>query len=274
MNALIEIGVNLGHRQFAHDRDQVLARARAAGVRHQVVTGTSVAGSRAALALARAHPDLSSTAGVHPHDAKSFDSGTLAVLRELAAARADGDRRLVVAIGECGLDYDRDFSPRDVQRRAFAAQLGLAVELGLPVFLHERAAHQDFAAILAEHRPSLAGAVVHCFTGGPAELERYLELDCHVGVTGWIADERRGTELRSAAPRVPPDRLMLETDAPFLLPKGAPKSAGRRNEPAFLPLVLAAVARVTGRDERSVAKETTQTARKFFGLTESAAGAP
>lgn len=266
MNELIEIGVNLTHRQFARDREAVLTRARAAGVVHQILTGTSVPGSRAALDLARAHADLSATAGVHPHDARSFDREAPATLRELAAVRDLAGRRVVVAIGECGLDYDRDFSPRDAQRRAFAAQLGLAAELGLPVFLHERAAHDDFVSILREHRPALGGAVVHCFTGDEAELERHLALDCHIGITGWISDERRGGALRRAAPRIPPDRLMLETDAPFLLPRGAPRSAGRRNEPAFLPLVVAAVAAVTGRSESAVAESSTATARRFFRL--------
>lgn len=266
MTALVEIGVNLTHRQFARDRDAVLARARAAGVVHQILTGTSVPGSRAAVDLARAHADLSATAGVHPHDARSFDRDAAAALRELSAVRDGVGRRVVVAIGECGLDYDRDFSPRDAQRRAFAAQLELAAELGLPVFLHERAAHSDFVSILREHRPALAGAVVHCFTGDETELERHLELDCHIGITGWISDERRGDALRRAAPRIPPERLMLETDAPFLLPRGAPRSAGRRNEPAFLPVVLAAVARVTGRSEGAVAEASTATARGFFRL--------
>lgn len=265
--ALIDIGVNLTHRQFAEDRALVIERARAAGVVQQVVTGTSVAASRAALLLARDHVgELWATAGIHPHNASAYDASALASLRALLAERGPQNEALVVAVGECGLDYDRDFSPRDAQRRCFAAQLALAVELGKPVFLHERAAHADFLAILREHRSHLKGAVVHCFTGTPAELESYLELGCHVGVTGYLLDDRRAGELRRAVARVPLERLMLETDAPFLLPPAARKSHGRRNEPALLPLVLEGVARVTGHDRQAIARTTTENARRFFGL--------
>ena len=124
-----------------------------------------------------------------------------------------------VAVGECGLDFFRDYSPRDAQRRAFAAQLELAAEVGKPVFLHQRDAHEEFVAMLAPARASLAGGVAHCFTGGPAELDAYLELDLYIGVTGWVCDERRGAALRAAVPRIPLDRLLVETDAPYLLPR-------------------------------------------------------
>jgi len=264
---LIDIGVNLTHRQFAKDRSQVIERARAAGVVAQVVTGTSLATSRAAALLARDHVgELWATAGIHPHNASEFDAASLATLRTLLAERGLAGEHLVVAVGECGLDYDRDFSPREAQRRCFAAQLGLAAELQKPVFLHERAAHADFLAILGEHRQSLRGAVVHCFTGSPAELDGYLGLDCHIGVTGWLLDERRAGDLRRALPRVPLERLLIETDAPFLLPPQAKKSHGRRNEPALLPLVLDGVAHVMGRGRQEVARATTGNARRFFGL--------
>ena len=265
---LVDIGVNLAHRRFAPDLPAVLERAAAAGVVHLVVTGTSLAGSRAAVSLARAHPDrLTATAGIHPHSAAEFDEGSISALRDLAATARVSP---VVAIGECGLDYDRDFSPRPIQRTCFAAQLALAAELDRPVFLHQRAAHEDFVAILREYRPALRGAVVHCFTEGPAILESYLELDCHIGITGWVTDERRGHALRESAPRIPRDRLMLETDAPFLTPRGAPVDARRRNEPAFLPLVLRAVAEVTQRSPETVAAAATRTAARFFGLELSA----
>ena len=254
-----DIGVNLTHRRFAHDLPAVLARARAAGVGTLVLTGTSVGGSRAALALARGQPGLLCTAGIHPHDARSFDDGALAALRELAAAPE------VRAIGECGLDFDRDFSPRPAQERCFSAQLALAAELGLPVFLHERAAHTRFLGILAEHRPRLRAAVVHCFTGSGPELDAYLALGCHIGITGWICDERRGQHLRELVPRIPADRLMVETDAPFLTPRDLrPQPAGGRNEPALLPHVGAALARARGEPPEALAAATTRTAAAFF----------
>lgn len=259
---LVDIGVNLTHKRFRSDLDEVLARARAAGVGAMVVTGTSVAGSRAAWQLARAHPDLlTSTAGVHPHGARECDERTLAELRDLAA------RAEVRAIGECGLDYDRNFSPPDVQRRWFAAQLDLAAELGMPVFLHERAAHADFAAILRERRAALPAAVIHCFTGSGAELDAYLELDLHVGITGWICDGRRGGHLRDLVARIPVNRLMIETDAPFLTPRDLPRPPpGGRNEPSLLPHVLDRVAGSAGRSREDVARSTTATARQFFRL--------
>jgi len=259
---LIDIGVNLAHRRFDADRAQVLARARAAGVTRLVITGTSVAASQAAAALARERPgELWSTAGIHPHDARHASAEALAQLRTLAGAPE------VKAIGECGLDFDRNFSPPADQERAFEAQLELAAEVGLPVFLHERSAHERFLAILRNARPRLRGAVVHCFTGSAAERDAYLALDLHLGITGWINDDRRGLGVRQVVQGVPAERLMIETDAPFLTPHDArPRPAGGRNEPALLPLVLAAVARAVGRPAAQVAEETTRAARAFFGL--------
>ena len=257
---LVDIGVNLAHRQFGSDRDAVIRRAQEAGVRRMVVTGTSVESTRAAAALARERPGvLFATAGIHPHDASR---ATPEALTELAAlARSPG----VLSMGECGLDFDRDFSPRPAQEAAFEAQLELACSLGMPVFLHERAAHDRFLAILRRFRPRLSRAVVHCFTGGARELDAYLAEDLHVGITGWICDDRRGAGLRPLMARIPADRLMIETDAPFLTPPAA-KAAGRRNEPGFLTHVLEAVARAAGRPPSQVAAETTRTAELFFGL--------
>jgi TatD DNase family protein len=255
---IIDIGVNLTHRQFAGDHDRVVDRAIAAGVTTLILTGTSEAGSRAAQALAAARPGvLFSTAGVHPHDASRCDAGTIARLRALAALPG------VVAIGECGLDFNRDFSPRPVQEQWFDAQLGLAAELGLPVFLHERDAHARFIAILRAH--TLVDAVVHCFTGTAAELAAYLELGACIGITGWICDERRGADLRKLTAKIPLDRLMIETDAPFLAPRDIrPKIT--RNEPAYLPHILAAIAAERGEAIEVVAAATTATARRVFRL--------
>lgn len=233
-----------------------------------IITGTSAPSSRAAVTLARGYPGiLFATAGVHPHEARTLTPAALQEIRELTRFPE------VRAIGECGLDFDRDFSPRLVQEAAFAAQLEQACETGLPVFLHERAAHGRFVPILKPFRSRLSGAVVHCFTGGAPELDAYLELDLHIGITGWICDERRGMGLRSVVGRVPADRLMIETDAPFLTPPGAP-APGRRNEPAFLTRVLDAVARSTGRPPDQVAEETSRTAQLFFGLGSSAPPSP
>jgi TatD DNase family protein len=259
---LIDIGVNLTNRAFAQDRDQVIERATEAGVEAMVVTGTSVRSSALALELAKTRPGLLfATAGVHPHDAKSCDDATLGALFELAAHEA------VVAIGECGLDYNRDFSPRPVQDRWFEAQIELAAELKLPVFLHERDAHERFLEILERHRDRLVAACLHCFTGTEPELRAYLDLDLHIGITGWIADERRGRHLCDLVKLIPDDRLMIETDAPYLVPRNAGKKPkGGRNEPAFLAWVARAVADATGRTEEEVAEVTGRTARAFFRI--------
>jgi TatD DNase family protein len=265
---LIDIGSNLTHESFAADRDAVMARALEAGVRRQVVTGTDATSSSQAAALAAAHPALlSSTAGMHPHHAQSFD----APLREHLAALLRLPQ--VVAAGECGLDYYRNFSPPDAQRAAFTAQLEIAAASGKPVFLHQRDAHADFVAILKNFRRALSGGVAHCFTGGRSELEDYLALDLHIGVTGWVSDERRGAALRESVPHIPPDRLMLETDAPYLLPRDlVPRPKSRRNEPGYLPHIAAAVAHLRGETLEAVAASTTRNATRFFGLGSLSAG--
>jgi TatD DNase family protein len=261
---MIDIGANLAHDSFDPDRDAVLERARAAGVATIVVTGSSADSSRKALELARAHPGfLYATAGLHPHHAAEYSAEHEALFRELARAPE------VVALGECGLDYFRDLAPRAEQRRAFAAQLALAAELQRPMFLHQRDAHADFLPILREHRPQLVDAVVHCFTDTQAAMEDYVALDCSIGITGWICDERRGLGLREVARHIPDDRLLVETDAPYLLPRTAPKPEGaqsRRNEPAFLPYVVQALAEARGQPSAHVAQVTRSNGARFFRL--------
>jgi len=257
---IIDIGVNLMHRSFHQDREQVVERAAANNVSPLILTGTSLRNSvDAARYAGRYKGKLYSTAGVHPHDAKSCDEGTIAKLRELAAMPQ------VVAIGECGLDYNRDFSPRDVQRKWFTEQIRLALELNMPLFLHERDAFSDFTAMLKEH--AVQKAVVHCFTGNLTELKTYLNMGFYIGITGWICDERRGKHLRDLVRIIPLDRLMIETDAPFLTPRDLKeKPTDGRNEPAFLPHILQAVARCTGKTVEEVAKATTATAVEFFHI--------
>ncbi|MEE4331829.1 MAG: TatD family hydrolase [Wenzhouxiangella sp.] len=259
---LIDIGCNLTHDSFDDDRDEVIARAQAAGVAHMVVTGASEAGSVKALALARSRPDcLTATAGVHPHLASEFSADTASVLAELHKAPE------IVAVGECGLDYFRDFSPRSDQRRAFERQLELAVDCGKPVFLHQREAHADFVAILREFRASLGAAVVHCFTDSREALQDHLDLDCHIGITGWICDERRGRHLKALVRAIPADRLMLETDAPYLKPRNLrPKVKTHRNEPQWLPWIAGTVAACRDVSPDRLADQTSGCARAFFGL--------
>jgi TatD DNase family protein len=258
---LIDIGINLAHDSYAADREAVIARAHAAGVTQMLVTGSTLASSRQAIELARAHPGrLFATAGVHPHHASELDAERLAELAELT------QQPQVVAVGECGLDYFRNLAPRPAQQRAFHRQLELALRVGKPVFLHQRDAHEEFVAILREHGAHWRG-VAHCFTGNGAELECYLGLGLSIGITGWICDERRGAHLAALMPRVPAERLLLETDGPYLLPRDLqPKPASRRNEPAYLPQIAAAVARARGESLSTLAHSSTAAARALFQL--------
>jgi TatD DNase family protein len=259
---LIDIGCNLTHDLFDRDRDTVVDKAREAGVSRLIVTGASREGSQAALLLARRRPGvLYATAGVHPHRAAAYDQRTDELLRELCTDD------LVVAAGEAGLDYFRDFSPRDVQREVFEAQLQIGVDTGLPMFLHLRDAHDDFLAILKSHRAALGDVVVHCFTGNRDELHEYLDLDCHIGITGWICDERRGTHLKSFMQDIPADRLMIETDAPYLKPRNLrPRVKSHRNEPRFLPWILGTLAACRNEHPEDLAQATTRNAERFFRL--------
>ena len=259
---LIDVGANLGHESFAVDLDAVLSRARAAGVVQMVVTGASREGSRRALALARAHPGfLYATAGVHPHHASEYTEEADAELRELQRAPE------IVAVGECGLDYHRDFSPRPAQRRAFERQLQLATENGKPLFLHQRDAHADFLAILANFSAGLGPAVVHCFTGTLDEMRDCVDAGYHIGITGWLCDERRGLHLRELVKYIPADRLMIETDSPYLLPRTVkPTPSHRRNEPMYLRHIIEELARDRGEPVEQTAAASTATAREFFRL--------
>lgn len=261
---LIDIGANLTHESFAHDLDAVLARAAAAGVGRMVVTGASRQGSAAALALARAHPGrLFATAGVHPHHALEV---TVEALAELRALHAQPE---VVAVGECGLDYFRDFAPRHAQQRAFEAQLELAVACGKPLFLHQREAHDDFLAILRPFLDRCGPAVVHCFTDDRRALFQSLDAGCFIGITGWLCDERRGQHLRELVRHIPVDRLLVETDCPYLLPRTLkPTPKDRRNEPAFLPHIVAELARDRGENPVVTTANTTAAAQTFFRLPE------
>jgi len=270
---LIDIGLNLAHPQFQRDRAAVVARAQAAGVVQAVLTGATVDDSAQSLALADGRWSWA-TAGVHPHHADQVDGDALRRLAELAQ-----DPRCV-AIGECGLDFARDYVPRSVQERAFDAQLQLAADLEMPVFLHQRDAWDRFAGILSNHRHRLSGAVVHCFTDGPDVARAALELGCQIGLTGWVCDDRRAAAVRASVPVIPLDRLMLETDAPFLSPRDLPRSKqasspvhgvslGRlrgRNEPALLPWICRAVATYGGHEPVDLARATTANTRRFFGL--------
>ena len=259
---LIDVGANLTHASFHDDLPAVLGRARDAGVETIIVTGTTVEESRHAADLAAAHPAiLYATAGVHPHHARECRAETIPALRALAA------HARVVALGECGLDFNRNYSPHPDQEKWFTAQLELACELQMPLFLHSRDAHPRFADVLRAHRERLPPAVAHCFTGERAELRAYLDLDLYIGITGWICDERRGRHLLELVREIPRERLLIETDSPYLTPRDLhPQPRARRNQPAFLPHIVRSIARALGRPAEEVGADTARNARELFSL--------
>jgi TatD DNase family protein len=263
---VIDIGANLTHSSFHDDLEAVAARARSAGVMDIVVTGTTVLESKVAADIAE-RLDLHATAGVHPHHARDCGPQTIDQLRAIAA------HPRVVAIGECGLDFNRNYSPHPSQEKWFIAQLQLGLELGMPLFLHSRDAHPRFSEIVSHHK--IEDAVAHCFTGEKEELHAYLDLGLYIGITGWICDERRGTHLLALVNEIPAERLLLETDSPYLTPRDMrPQPRSRRNEPAFLPHILKTVARALGKPPEEVAAQTTANAQRLFRLDESRTSAP
>lgn len=249
---MFDIGVNLSSPRFANDQQQGAARARAAGVTGILITGTYLPESLEAGELTQRHAGYYwATAGVHPHYACGWND-------EVAGLAA---RHEVVAIGECGLDFNRNFSTPEQHEVAFSAQLAM------PVFLHCREAHARFAARLAPWLGKLPATVVHCFTGTAEELQSCLSLGLTVGIIGWICDERRGLELRALLPQIPAERLLLETDAPYLLPRDLhPKPASRRNEPCFLPHILRQVAAWQQEDPVWLGQKTDENTHRLFRL--------
>jgi len=251
---LVDAHCHLGDRAFEADRDAVLGRARAAGVAHVVVIGESLAGSERAVALARAMSGLSATAGVHPHDASSWSGEVEHRIRELLAAPE------VVAVGETGLDYHYEHSPRDTQRRAFEAQLGLAAELGKPVVVHSREADDDMAAMLRTWGDRLPAVVLHSFSSGDAVWEAGMGVGAYFSFSGMITF--KNWTMTDRLTGCPPARLLVETDAPYLAPV---PHRGKRNEPAYVGEVAARAAALCGESLDALAQRTTANARACFG---------
>jgi TatD DNase family protein len=262
INQTIDIGVNLTNKSLLQDIERVLQRAADAGVIKLVVTGTNLEESVKAIELCSRYPQqLICTAGVHPHHASEWTVDTSDQINQLAT------QACVRAVGETGLDFNRNYSPSPAQVDVFRRQLEIAVKLQKPVFCHQRDAHDTFLSILKEYRPDLAQVTVHCFTDTKAALFDYLDLDCHIGITGWICDERRGAELQNIVKHIPADRLMLETDSPYLLPRSLlPRPKSRINEPCYLPHILQTVAHHQGKPVQHLAAECLETSRLFFDI--------
>ena len=253
---LFDTHAHLHFPDFAPDLDDVLARARAAGVRKMVTIGTDGETSRAALAIAERDPEVWASVGLHPHDAAGGDDALFDELERLA-----GSPR-VVAIGEMGLDFFRDLSPRPAQEAAFRRQLALARRLGKPALVHCRDAHAETLAILVEERVSEVGGVMHCFSGDVEIARRCLDLGLLVSLAGPVTYPN-ARALPAVARFVPADRLVVETDCPFLPPQ---PYRGKRNEPAYLVITAARVAELRGEPLEALAPRMTENALRLFGI--------
>ncbi len=245
--------------EFDADRAEVLSRARAAGVQRMVVIGAvgDPSSAERSVALAETDPDIWATVATHPHDVGKMTDEWWAVHERLAP------HPRVVAIGETGLDYYYDHSPREAQQAAFARFIELARAVGKPVVCHIRDAHDDARAILKEGRAGELGCVIHCFTGTPEDAAAYAALGYYISFSG-IVTYKTAQALRDAVPLVPPDRLLIETDCPYLAP--IPKR-GKRNEPGFITHTAEVVARCSGMSYEELAKKTVENTCRVFRLT-------
>jgi TatD DNase family protein len=282
---IVDIGANLTNKKFSRDLDQVIQRARDAGVTKIMVTGTSLHSTKEALRLTRLYPNtLYSTAGIHPHDAKSWEEDTYSELESVARCAE------CVAVGECGLDFNRNFSPPDVQISVFEKQVELACKLGKPLFLHERDAHTQMVHILQNNIDRLPPCVIHCFTGSKDEATKYLQMGCYIGLTGYLWKDKSENGVRKLLEEgaIPLDKLLVETDAPFMYPctraSKLPQHIKdcltersvtflqryctfRRNEPCSLPVTIEMIAAYMNKTPEEVALATTFNALKVFGLS-------
>lgn len=285
---LIDIGANLGHPSFSKDYAEVLDRAKNAGVRKIMITGVNRESVLTASELASKSPGfLYYTAGFHPHDAKEFNSESLSFLESHL------NNPQCVSAGECGLDFNRNFSPREQQLHAFDKQVELACRLNKPLFIHERESHKEMVEILSKYSSGLPPAVIHCFTGTVEEAKKYVDMGLYIGLTGYIWKDRSDNGIRYALKSriLPIDRILIETDAPFMYPKINDKkipsdirgqfsshatefhkfSTFQRNEPSSLPAICELIAFFSDENPQTVAEKTTKNALEIYGLSDGAA---
>ena len=250
---------HLDDDSYNKDMDAVLARMKAAGVQAAMIAGIDENSCIKAIKLAETFDVLYASVGVHPHDSKSCNEKTIALLTQLS------ENQKVRAWGEIGLDFNRMFSPRVDQEKWFIRQIEIAKERNLPLIFHERDSEGRFLEILKHHFDGSAGGVIHCFSGNRNELEAYLDLGLYIGITGILTIQARGKLLRQLAPKIPADRIVIETDAPYLTP--APeKNRFRRNEPAFVKSVLLKLAEVRDEDPDELAEITWNNTCRLFHI--------
>ncbi|KAL1129816.1 hypothetical protein AAG570_012760 [Ranatra chinensis] len=282
---LVDVGANLTNKKFGRDLESVISRAKDAGVQKVIVSSSSLKGSKEALRLSRIYPGtLYATAGVHPHDAKSWTEGTLEELRDIAEGCE------CVAVGECGLDYNKNFTPPDVQREVFRKQVELACQLRKPLIVHEKDAHDDLVIILEEYQGRLPPVVLHSYTGNGTQAEKYLQMGLYLGITGFICKDNseNGIQALLEERRMPLEQLLVQTDSPFMYPNARASKLPlrvkealterslaflqryctfQRNEPCSLPAIVEMIAALLQKSPEDVALATAFNALKVFGLS-------
>lgn len=255
-----DIGINLSDKQFNGDRNKIIENAYNNGI-GLIITGCGYFSNKTAIDIAKTSKyPIYCTLGIHPHNAKDYNENYIKNWYDLY----NNNKSYVVAVGEIGLDYDRMFSPKDVQIDVFQKMINVARDVDLPLFLHERSAVNDFYSILKDNIDIAPNSVVHCFTGCVDSVKKYLDLGCMIGITGWICDTRRNSELVDAIKYIPLDRLMIETDAPYLTPYGY--KLPRRNVPTNLHYVYEEIAKLIGVSPNEVREKSFENTKRFFRI--------
>lgn len=258
---MIDICVNIGRKLPESELTKIMKELKPNGVEGIILTGTSLKSSRISLKQSKNYENVTTTIGVHPHNAKDWDES---LKKELEKMLTD---EKVVAVGECGLDYDRMFSTKEEQIYAFEQQIELAIKYKKPLFLHEREAHEDFVMILNKYPEILPYSVVHCFTGNKENMQKYLDMGCMIGITGWVCDDVRGTDLQNAVKSLPIEHLMIETDSPWLTPKNIPKEfRGRMNLPKNMKYIVSKLSELMDLSESEIKQKTMENTKKFFKI--------
>lgn len=263
---MFDVCVNIHSEQFDKDRFAILERAKEAQVTHIALIGSCLESTKTSIELCRKlhipteEMRYITSVGIHPHHAKDFTTHMWEEMTRLA------DDPFVKAIGECGLDYNRNFSTPAEQRLCFIEHIHLAKKMGKPLFLHQRDAITDFLAIIDDHATQIP-KLVHCFTDGIETVEALVERGCYIGITGWIADDRRNASVQEAIHKIPLDRLVIETDAPWLIPRNMPRHRKiGRNEPSFLPYVVDSISQCLDIPSETIIEQSTKNARNFFAI--------
>ncbi|MEC9205823.1 MAG: TatD family hydrolase [Pseudomonadota bacterium] len=260
-NALIDIGANLTHDQLFKKIPSIIKKFKASHVQKVIITSSNIHDTEIALDLIKKFPNVFyTTVGFHPHNAKDFEENDIEKMKVLT------NNSNIVAIGECGLDYYREYSPKKQQIECFEKQLDLCSKIDLPIFLHERGSHNDFYSMVKEYINKIDNCVVHCFTGTKNELLKYVDLGCYIGITGWITDLERGSHLHDIIKLIPEDKLMVETDSPYLMPKNINKSYDTLNEPAYLPYIVEVISKCLNKDIEYVCGKTYENTKRFFKI--------